>query len=254
MSETLARRAWPNQDPIGKRFVCCDGAPGDPRWKTVVGVVGDVHADGPAAEVQPEFYVPLDQMPAPAWDWTRRTMTVVVRLDGEDEAREASVMAGIQVAVRGMDREIPVYRVSPMRELVRGSTAEARFNTLMLGLLGAAGLVLAMVGIYGVVSYFVTQRATEIGLRMALGASPADVLRLLTLQGARPILLGIILGVVLASVVMRLLRTAVVGVSVSDPASLATAAGVLCAAGIMATLVPAWRATRGEPAQAILRR
>jgi len=219
----------------------------------VVGVVGDVHADGPAAEVLPQFYVPLDQMPPVAWSWTRRTMTVMARLDGDDDAGVANVTAAIRAAIRGVDRAIPVYRVRPMRELVRGSTAEARFNTLMLGLLGTAGVVLAMVGIYGVVSYLVTQRTTEIGLRMALGASPSAVLRLLTLQGVRPILFGVAVGVVLALATMRLLRTAVVGVSLSDPASLASAAALLCFAGVAATLVPAWRATRGDPAQTIMR-
>jgi len=254
VSETLARRVWPNQDPIGKRLGCCDGTTDDPRWKTVIGVVGDVHADGPAADVQPELYLPLDQMPTPAWDWTRRTMTVVARVDGaEDDAHVARVAAAIRAAVRGVDPAIPVYRIRPMRELVRGSTAEARFNTLLLGLLGGAGLVLAMVGIYGVVGYFVAQRTTEIGVRMALGASPGDVLRLLALQGARPILLGVGVGVALALAAMRLLRSAVVGVSLRDPASLATAAAVLCVAGLVATLLPARRATRGDPARTIMR-
>jgi putative ABC transport system permease protein len=253
VSAMLAQRAWPNQDPIGKRFGCCDGSSADPRWKTVVGVVGDVHADGPAAEVLPQFYIPLDQMPPVAWGWTHRTMTIVARVDGDDDARIANVTAAIRAAVRSVDRTIPVYRVRPMRQLVRGSTAEARFNTLMLGLLGTVGLALAMVGIYGVVSYFVTQRTPEIGLRMALGASPAAVLRLLTLQGVRPILVGVGVGVLLALATMRLLRTAVVGVSLSDPTSLATAAALLCFAGLVATLVPAWRATQGDPAQTILR-
>jgi ABC-type antimicrobial peptide transport system permease subunit len=140
-----------------------------------------------------------------------------------------------------------------MRELLRGSTAQSRFNTLLLGLLGGAGLVLAMVGIYGVVGYFVAQRTTEIGLRMALGASPGDVLRLLTFQGARPILLGIGVGVALALAAMRLLRSAVVGVSLSDPTALAAAAAVLCVAGLAATLLPARRATRVDPAHTIMR-
>ena len=203
VSETFARRAWPNENPIGKRFGCCDGAPDDPRWKTVVGVVGDVHADGPATDVQPEFYLPLDQMPEVAWDWTRRTMTVVARIDGLDEARIASVTAAIRAAVRRVDPAIPVYRVRPMDDMVRGSTAEARFDTLLLGMLGAAGLLLAVVGIYGVVGYFVSQRASEIGLRMALGASPSVVLRLLALQGARPILFSVGVGLALALAAMR---------------------------------------------------
>ena len=253
VSETFAKRAWPNTDPIGQRFTCCDGRVDDPRWKTVIGVVGDVRADGPTAGLQPQFYLPVDQMPVEAWDWTGRTMAVVARMDGEDDARVASVMAAIRTAVRRVDPGIPVYRMRPMRDLVRGSTAEARFNTLLLGILGAVGLALAMGGIYGVVGYVVTQRTTEIGVRMALGATPGDVVWLLALQGARPILLGIGVGTALAFVAMRLLRTAVYGVSLTDPLSLAGAAALLFLAGVTAALVPARRATRVDPAYTIMR-
>jgi putative ABC transport system permease protein len=253
VSETFARRAWPNADPIGKRFTCCDGSGDDPRWKTVVGVAGDVRSDGPTAGLQPEFYIPLDQMPVQAWDWTGRTMTVVARVVGENDAREAAALTAIRGAVRTVDPGIPVYRMQPMRDLVRGATAEARFNTLLLGLLGAVGLVLAMVGIYGVVGYVVAQRTMEIGIRLALGSSPGNVLRLLALQGARPILLGIALGTTLAFSAMRLLRSAVYGVSVSDPAALAGAAVVLFLAGMAAVLVPVRRATRVDPAHTIMR-
>jgi predicted permease len=253
VSESFAERAWPNQDPIGKRFTCCDGSRDDPRWRTVVGVVGDVRADGPTAGLQPQFYLPVDQMPVEAWDWTGRAMTVVARLDRDDDARVANVMAAIRAAVRTVDPGIPVYRMRPMRDLVRGSTAEARFNTLLLGLLGAVGLALAMAGIYGVVGYVVAQRTTEIGVRMALGATPGDLVRLLALQGTRPILLGIGVGTALAFVAMRLLRTAVYGVSLSDPMSLAGAAVMLFLAGVTAALVPARRATRVDPARTIMR-
>ena len=253
VSETFARHAWPNTDPIGKRFTCCDGRSDDPRWKTVVGVAGDVRSDGPTAGVQPEFYIPLDQMPAEAWDWTGRSMTVVARVDREDDAREAAALSAIRAAVRTVDPEIPVFRTRPMRDLVRGATAEARFNTLLLGLLGVVGFALAMVGIYGVVAYVVAQRTMEVGIRLALGASPGNVVRLLALQGARPILLGVAVGAALAFVTTRLLRTAVYGVSLHDPAAIAEAAAVLFLAGMAAVLVPARRATRVDPAHTIMR-
>jgi len=253
VSETFARRAWPNADPIGKRFTCCDGGSDDPRWKTVVGVAGDVRSDGPTAGFQPEFYIPLDQMPVQAWDWTGRTMTIVARVVDENDAREAATLVAIRAAVRTVDPGIPVYRMRPMRDLVRGATAEARFNTLLLGLLGAVGLVLAMVGIYGVVSYVVAQRTMEVGIRLALGASPGNVLRLFAVQGARPILLGIAVGTVLALVTTRLLRTAVYGVSLNDPTAMASAAAMLFVAGMAAALVPARRATRVDPGRTIMR-
>jgi predicted permease len=253
VSESFAERAWPNKDPIGMRFTCCDGSGDDPRWRTVVGVVGDVLADGPTGELQPQFYLPVDQMPVEVWDWTGRAMTIIARLERDDDVRVANVTAAIRTAVRDVDPEIPVYRMRPMRDLVRGSTAEARFNTLLLGILGAVGLALAMVGIYGVVGYVVAQRTVEIGVRMALGASPGDVVRLLALQGTRPILLGIGVGTALAFVAMRLLRTAVYGVSLSDPMSLAGAAAMLFLAGLTAALVPARRAMRVDPARTIMR-
>jgi len=253
VSETFARRAWPNTEPIGKRFTCCDARGDDPRWKTVVGVAGDVRSDGPIAGLQPEFYIPLDQMPAEAWGWTGRSMTVVARVDRENDAREAATMAAIRAAVRSVDPGIPVYRMRPMRDLVRGATAEARFNTLLLGLLAAVGLVLAMVGIYGVVAYVVAQRTMEIGIRLALGSSPGNVVRLLALQGARPIMAGIAVGMALAFMATRLLRTAVYGVSVNDPTALAGAALVLFLTGMVAVLVPARRATRIDPAHTIMR-
>jgi len=253
VSEAFAARAWPNADPIGRRFTCCDSRAGDPRWKTVIGVVGDMRADGPTAGLQPQFYLPLDQMPDEAWGWTGRSMTVVARVDDDDASREAIAMAAIRDAVRRVDPGIPVSRMRPMRDLVRGSMAESRFNTLLLGILGAVGLVLAMVGIYGVVSYLVAQRTMEMGVRMALGATPENVVRLLALQGARPVLLGIGVGTVLAFVAMRVLRTAVYGVSLTDPTSLVGAAGMLFLAGLVAALVPAWRATRVDPAHTIMR-
>jgi predicted permease len=252
VSEALAKRAWPDEDPIGKRIVCCEGGtPDDPRWKTVIGVAADVRSAGPTADVRPEFYLPMEQAPPEAWEWVRRTMTIVVRGADDEPARAATLTTAIRTAVHAVEPAAPAYDVRPMREPLRGSTAEARFNTLLLGLLGATGLVLAMVGIYGVVAFFVTQRTTEIGIRMALGATPGDVVRLLTWAGVRPILVGIVLGVGFASAALRLLRTAVYGVSPSDPQSLVAAAAVLAHAGRAATLVPARRATRADPTHAL---
>jgi predicted permease len=253
VSEALAKRAWPNEDPIGKRIGCCEGDEKDPRWKTVIGVAADVRSNGPATDIGPEFYLPIDQAPPEAWSWTRRTMTVVARGADDSPARIPALTTAIRTAVRDVDPSIPVFAVQPMRELLRGSTAQARFNTLLLGLLGGAGLVLAMVGIYGVVAYFVAQRTTEIGVRMALGATARDVMRLLTLQGARPIALGIAVGTLLAFMAMRLLRTAVYGVSLTDPTALVAAAAVLGIAGLAATILPARRATRVHPAETIMR-
>jgi putative ABC transport system permease protein len=248
VSEELAKRAWPGQDPIGKRVACCEGAPDDPRWKTVVGVAGDVRSRGLTVDVQPEFYLPIDQVPPQAWDWIQRAMALVVRSSGSDAA---ALTASLRGAVRDVDPSLPVYGLTTMGDALQGSVAQARFNTLLLTLLGVIGLVLAAVGIYGVVAYFVHLRTHEIGVRVALGAQPGDVVRLMTWQGGRPILVGIAIGVVAAIATTRLLRNSVYGVSVTDPLTMAAVALALGLVGLLATVIPARRATRVDPMRAL---
>ncbi|MDQ3950978.1 MAG: ABC transporter permease, partial [Gemmatimonadota bacterium] len=248
VSETLARLAWPGEDPIGKRIICCEGAPDDPRWKTVVGVAGDVRSGGPTVEIGPEFYLPIEQVPPQAWDWIQRAMAVVVRSAGSDAA---SLAGPLRAAVREIDPTLPVYGVTTMTDALSGSIAEARFNTLLLTLLGAIGLVLAAVGIYGVVAYFVNLRTHEIGVRVALGAQPRDVVRLMTWQGARPILIGMAIGTITAISTTRLLQNSVYGVSVTDPVTMVAVAVALGLVGLFATIIPARRATRVDPVRAL---
>jgi putative ABC transport system permease protein len=253
VSEAFARAAWPGQDPIGKRLACCEGGPGEPTWwKTVVGVAGDVRADGPAADAPPEFYLPIAQAPADAWDWIQRAVTLVARGDaaaGEDGG--AALVSAMRAAVRDVDPGVPLYGVTTMRDALAGSMADARFNTLLLTLLAAIGLVLSAVGVYGVAAYFVTLRAHEIGVRLALGATPRGVLRLMLWQGLRPAALGVLVGAAVATGALRLLRGAVFGVSPTDPASVVAAGVVLLAAAALATAVPAWRAARADATRAL---
>ena len=248
VSEALARAAWPAQDPIGKRIACCEGTPEDPRWKTVVGVVGDVRSGGPTQEPGPEFYLPLPQVPAEAWDWVQRTMTVVARADGVD----ASTLAGsLRAAVHAVDPDTPLYGIATMEERRRGTIAVTRFHTMLLATVGAIGLVLAAVGIYGVIAYFAASRTQEIGVRMALGASARHIVRLVAWQGMRPILVGTAAGTIAAVCVTRLVRGAVYGVSTTDPATFAVVAATLVVIGLVAAYVPARRSTRTDPAQAL---
>jgi putative ABC transport system permease protein len=248
VSEAAARALWPGEDAVGKRVACCEGTLEDPRWKTVIGVVRDVRSGGPARDPVPEFYLPATQVPAEAWDWIQRSMTITVRAAGPDPA----VLAGaIRAAVRTVDPTLPVYRVNTMREDLRVTLAQARFNTALLLTLGVAGLLLAAVGIYGVISYFVSLRTHEIGLRMALGATGNDVLRLMTFQAARPILAGVVLGTLFAAWGARFLRGALTGVEERDPFTFAAVSVLLIAVGFAATLVPALRATRVSPARAL---
>jgi len=248
VSEALARAAWPDQDPIGKRVACCEGTPDDPRWKTVVGVVGDVRSGGPTREAVPEFYLPITQVPAEAWDWIRRTMTIVARGEGGDAT---ALTANLRAAVRSVDPDVPLYDIATMEDRMRQSIAATRFHTLLLAIAGGIGLLLAGVGIYGVIAYFATSRTQEIGVRMALGATTRDILRLVAWQGMRPILVGTVVGTLAAAALTRLIRSSVYGVSATDPATFAVVAATLVVVGLIAAYIPAHRSTRTDPTQAL---
>ena len=247
INESLARRAFPGESAIGKRVVCCEGAPDDPRYKTIVGVVGDTRWRGPGVEPSPEFYLPIRQAPAEAWTWIQRSMTVVARTSGDPAQLAATIRAG----VAAVDPTVPTYDVATMEERLGRSLAQSRFNTFLLTTLGIIGLLLASVGLYGVLAYLVVQRSHEIGVRMALGATARDVIVLVTRQGLQLVVAGVTIGVLIALLATRLLRELLVGVTPTDPATLAGVVVVLISAGVLASVVPARRATRVDPMQAL---
>jgi putative ABC transport system permease protein len=248
VSRELARRTWGAADPIGKRIQCCEGSPNDPRWKTVIGVVGDVRSHGPAEEVVPEFYLPIAQAPAETWTWIQRTMSLVAR--GPDSRMLAGAM---RAAVRGVDPSLPLASVTSMAEAVQGSMAEARFHTALLLCLGLLGLGLTAVGVYGVVAYFASLRTHEIGIRIALGARRDQILGLLAWQGALPLGGGLLAGTCGALAATRWLQGSLYGVTAADPLTFAGAILVLGAAGFVAVVLPAMAATRIDPTRAIQR-
>lgn len=248
LSAAAAKALWPNQSAIGKRLACCEGSPEDPMWKTVVGVAADVRSGGPTQDVRPEFYMPMVQVPAQAWSWISRTMTVVARAQSGDAA---SLTPSIRSAIKSVDASIPVYNISTMDDRIAQSMAESRFHLSLLVSLGVVGLLLAAAGIYSVISYFVTLRTHEIGVRMALGATTRDVVQLLTLQGLRPVIAGAVLGAVLASWATRLLRGSVYGVQTGDPTTFIAVAAVLLVVAVLAILIPARRATTVDPTMAL---
>ncbi len=247
VNETLARALFPGQDPIGKRVACCEGERNDPRWKTIVGVVGDVRSQGPDQAVPTEFFLPMAQSPDQAWTWIGRTMNLVARGRGDPLA----LTPALREAVRRMDPGLPLYRIGTMESLLSGSLVPARFRTALLGALAGIGLLLAMVGIYGVVAFLVTRRRSEIGVRMALGASPRDVLRLVVGQGLRPVLVGIVLGGIAAFITTRFLASWLHGVTPTDPATFAGVALALVVVAVVASLIPARRATRVQAVEAM---
>jgi predicted permease len=248
VNETLARQAWPGQDPIGKRIACCEmGENGDPMWKTVVGVVADVRAHGLGEELRPEFYLPMAQSPVAAWNWIDRTMTLAVRSPGD----AATVAGAIRDGVWSVDRSLPVYDVGTMDELRVESIAATRFSTMLLTAFGGLALLLAAVGVYGVISYGVTQRTQEIGIRVALGADNRRVLGLVVGQAAALTGAGLLLGLTGALGLSSVIAGLLFQVSPTDPPTLAAGIVLLSLVALLAAVVPARRAARVDPAVAL---
>ena len=244
ISARLAAVAFPGQDPIGKRISCCVAGPGG--LKVIVGVAGDIRSRGPAVAPRPEFYLPIAQAPSDVWNWFR-TLYVVVRTTGDP----AALMKPLSAAVSGVDRDLPLFDVRTMEQRLAGSLATARFNTLLLSLLGSIGLVLAATGIYGVIAYFVSRRTQEIGVRMALGATSASVVRLILGQALRPVAVGAVVGVAAALGASRVLSSQLFGVSPTDPLTIAAVVATLIGVALVASAVPARRAAAVDPTRAL---
>jgi putative ABC transport system permease protein len=246
INETLARAAFGSENPIGKRISCCEGGPGKPHWKTVVGVVADVKSRGPAQATRPEFFLPLMQIPDVAWTWTGRSLAIVTR--GDDVAAMTTAIRG---AVKGLDSTLPLFAVRTLDEGLTRIMAQSRFNTLLMTLLGSAALVLAALGIYSVIAWLVAQRTREIGVRMALGASKHDVITMMSLHGLKPVIAGLAVGFAGAIGATRLLQNQLFEIGPRDPMTLVATAGVLLIVAASAAVLPAWRATAIDPATAL---
>jgi putative ABC transport system permease protein len=248
VNEWLARRHWPGEDPIGKR-IALDDPRRESSWLTVVGVVKNAVRGDWAAAPEDEVFLPYLQ--------TRRYlekadspfsyMTLVARTDGD----AAALAPPIRAVVASMDRRVPVSQVQTMEDVVAQSTAAPRFYLLLLGAFAAVAVLLAAVGIYGVMSYSVSRRTNEIGIRMALGAQPAEVRRLVVGQGMVLALAGAALGMVGALGLTRLMSGLLYGVRASDPATFLAACGFLVAVALAASYFPARRASRINPLAAL---
>ena len=246
VDDALVQRLFPGEDPIGKRISFEFHGP-DVRWREIVGVVGHVRHYGLASE--PPFvqlYVPFPQLPI-YFESRRPGMALVVRTPLEP----AQLTASIRRAVAGIDPDIPVYGVQTMNAYLSQALEQPRISVMLLTALGGLALVLAVIGIYGVISYSVAQRTQEIGLRMALGASSRDVLKMVVRQGAMLVTAGLVLGAGAAYVLSSAMRGLVYEVSERDPATVAAIAALLATVGLMASIVPARRATRVDPLTAL---
>jgi predicted permease len=257
VNATLARRLGGGASPaavVGRRFRSDNGAfadsAGRPREIEIVGVVGDVLDGGARGAAAPEFYAPLAQTPEEPFNyWIGRELVLVAR--GPRGTPPAALAPLLRRAATSVDARVPLYDVRTARERLGGAVAVERFSTQLLLVLGAVGLLLAALGVHGVAAYAAGRRERELGLRLALGATPAHAVRLVVEQGMRPVVIGLVAGLVLAVVAWRAAAGLLFGVSPLDPASLLGAATVLAAAGALACYVPARRTARVDPAVAL---
>ena len=235
INSTMARRFWADGDPIGKRFLW--GHPDtDKKWFTIVGVVADTKLYGLDNPARLEIYYPYLQRP-------NSDMNLVVR----SAVDPSSLTASIRATVAAIDKDQPIFAVHTMQELVDDSISTRRLTLVLLGIFSALALILAAIGIYGVVAYSVALRTQEIGIRMALGAQSQDVLRLVLGQGARIAFFGVAIGLAAAAALARLLSSLLFSVSASDPITFATVAVLLIAVALLACYIPARRALRVDP-------
>jgi putative ABC transport system permease protein len=240
INQTMAATLFPGEDPIGRRMQLGDPNPNAP-WLTIVGVVGDVKYTGLEKASEPTMYTPYEQH---LW-WP--TMYLVVR----SSVDPAGLVPALRAQVAGLDPLLPMARVSTMDALLKQSVAEPRFRTTLLGIFAAIALLLAVLGIYGVLSYTVGQRTQEIGIRMSLGAQRRDVLALVLGQGMALAGLGVAIGLAAAMALCRVLAGLLFGVGPTDPMTFFAVALVMTASALLACWIPARRATRVDPIVAL---
>jgi predicted permease len=239
VNETFVKDFLPNENPVGRRVQFGRALDTNP-WCTIVGVVGDTKQIGSAAETMPEIFLPYDQLAFPM-------MTLVIRTD----ANAGAILAGVRASLASVDKNVPLSEVQTLDDMLAGRVASQRFNMALLVAFASLALSLAAVGIYGVMAYAVGQRRQEIGIRMALGALPSNVQRMVLAQGARLALFGVVVGLSAGIGLTRLLRAALFEVKPSDPATFVGGAIILFGVALVACWLPARRAMRVDPIVAL---
>jgi predicted permease len=239
IDRTLQRRYWPNEDPLGKQ-VSFGGRPGQNPTFSVVGVVGDIKSDGFDAPTAPHIYLPVRQSPGYA-------SVVFLRSAGNPEALGESIRHEVQ----SIDPNIPVFSVRTMDQVIARSMAERRFALQLLGIFAGVALLLAAIGIYGVMAYSFSQRTHEIGIRIALGAQRMDIFRMAVSEGMQLVAIGLVIGLVGAAALTRSVRSMLFDVSPADPITFAGISLTLAGVAFLACYVPAQRATRVDPLVAL---
>jgi putative ABC transport system permease protein len=246
VSKSLAAKLWPGESPVGKRIDALSFHPG-PNLMEIIGVVGDLHDVSLTRPAEPTLYLPYAQTPVELWPAIQRSLVVVARTSADVGTMRKAIHRGVM----SVDPSLPFASSHTMDEFLAASLMTERFNTFLLSTLGVIALLLATVGIYGVVSYFVSQRTREIGVRVALGALPTHIWRLVLGRGLAPIAFGALIGAGLSLATARLLREQLFGVAPTDPLTLGGVVGLLGIVALLATLLPARRAMRVAPIVAL---
>ena len=237
----MAQRYWPNQDPIGKRLAIGESSR-ENSWRTIVGIVGDIRHASLSETPVPTAFISYRQ---DFESWPR--MGFAIKTKGDP----ASLSSLVRKELAALAPTQPVYAVDPMEKLMQAAVAQRRFIMLLLGSLSAIAVMLAMVGIYGVISFSVGERTQEIGIRLALGARTADVMRMVLSQGMSVVLVGLVIGAGAAFALTRLLSRLLFEVSPTDTSTFLIVAGVLSGIALLACYIPARRATKVDPLVAL---
>jgi putative ABC transport system permease protein len=237
----MARGYWPTESVVGKRFKL--GVP-DAPWLTIVGIVADVRQMGMDVPVKAEMYLPYRQIASHPWYGPR---DLVVRTS----AHPMTLVSAVREAIKNVDPDQPVSNIATMEELLTKETGSRRLGMILLSAYAGLALLLASLGIYGVLSYLVVQTTPEIGVRLALGALPRDILGLVMKKGAGLILSGVVIGGIAAFALTRLMASLLFGVSATDPLTYIAVAALLTAVALLACYLPARRATQVDPITAL---
>jgi len=238
INEFLAKRHWPGVDPVGKRLKLTGSK--EP-WRTVVGVVKDIRERGLLLDMKPAVYVPVNQVDSPSPYY-------LIARTAQDPA---SVVNALRGAVWAVDADRPVAFIRTMDQLMAENVADRSRPMMLLGIFAGLALVLACIGVYGVLAYSVAQRTREIGVRMALGARPSDVTRMILGRGLKLSAVGLVTGAALAGILGILLRTLLFGVTPAAPLVYAGTAASLIVVALAACVIPAQRAARVDPVVAL---
>jgi predicted permease len=247
INERLAAALWPGGNPIGKRISTWTSGP-EPQWREVVGVVADVRAFGQIEPVPLELFIPYTQAPVGAWNVFQRSMVLVLRTNRDWPETYATPL---RAAVSTVDPSVPLYDVRTMEQVVAGVTAARRFYLRLVLLLAATALGLAVLGVYGVIAHLVSQRRSEIGLRMAVGAQRIEVIRFVVAHGLRLALFGVAIGVPAALLQAQVMRNLLFEVPPTDLLTFVSVVLLLTFTSVLASLFPAVKAARVDPLLAL---